>query len=66
MRIDKWKILPCVSIQKTSMSAVVQGRMYGHPRIADGEMAVTSPIEIFSDGWAVDAEGNTYELGSKG
>ena len=66
MRLDKWKLLPCVSFPQKAMPVVVEGKLYGHPNIADGDLIVTSPIEIIDDRWIVDVDGNTYELGSKG
>lgn len=39
------------------------GRAYGHPRFADGERVITSPIVELRDGRVVTHSGTFYELG---
>jgi hypothetical protein len=66
MRIDKWKFVPCVNTPEKAFPAVVEGKLFGHPKIKDGSTIVTSPIEVMEGTWVMDTDGNTYELGIKG
>jgi hypothetical protein len=63
IKMENWSVGTISPYASPEMGSVLQGNVYNHPRFADGDFIITSPIKDYKDGLFISKTGHKYSLG---